>query len=50
MYAVVHGLPESDAKPLIGLTLATITVSTLVHGVSARPLMKMYSRMAQQQR
>jgi NhaP-type Na+/H+ or K+/H+ antiporter len=50
MYAVVHGLPESDAKPLIGLTLATITVSTLVHGVSARPLMKMYSRMAQQRR
>ena len=46
MYAVTHGLSDSDAKPLIGLTLAAITVSTLVHGVSVTPLMKMYSRMS----
>ena len=47
-YAVVHGLPDSDAKPLIGLTLAAIAASTLVHGISVTPLMKLYSRTAPQ--
>jgi NhaP-type Na+/H+ or K+/H+ antiporter len=46
MYAVVHGLGESDAGLLIGLTLATITTSALVHGISVTPLMKVYSRLS----
>ena len=50
MYAVGHGMAESDAKPLVGLTLSAIAVSTLVHGVSVTPLMKLYSRTAPETR
>jgi sodium/hydrogen antiporter len=50
MYAVVHGVAESDAKPLVGFTLSAIAVSILVHGVSVTPLMKLYSRMAPETR
>ncbi len=50
MYAVGHGMAESDAKPLVGLTLSAIAVSTLVHGVSVTPLMKLYSRIAPETR
>ena len=50
MYAVVHGIAESDAKPLVGLTLSAIAVSILVHGVSVTPLMKLYSRIAPEAR
>jgi NhaP-type Na+/H+ or K+/H+ antiporter len=46
MYAIEHGLPESQAQLLIGLTLATIVLSTLAHGISVTPLMKLYSRTA----
>ena len=44
MFAVVHGLRESDARILIGITLATITASAFAHGISVTPLMKKYSR------
>ncbi|MDQ3702563.1 MAG: sodium:proton antiporter [Chloroflexota bacterium] len=44
MYAISHGLPESLARPLAGLTLATVAVSVLVHGISVTPLMNYYSR------
>jgi NhaP-type Na+/H+ or K+/H+ antiporter len=44
MYAVVHGLPESDARLLIALTLSTIAVSIVLHGISVTPLMKWYGR------
>ncbi len=44
MYAIVHGLPEDLARQLAGLTLATIAVSVLVHGISVTPLMNYYSR------
>jgi NhaP-type Na+/H+ or K+/H+ antiporter len=50
MYAVGHGVAESDAKPLVGLTLSAIAVSTLVHGVSVTPLMRLYSRIAPETR
>lgn len=43
MYAIVHGAGESDARLLIGLTLATITASAVLHGISVTPLMKKYS-------
>ena len=44
MYAVVHGVGEPDARLLIGLTVATIAVSAVVHGVSVTPLMNFYNR------
>lgn len=50
MYAIVHGLPQTDAKLLINLTLAAMTASILLHGISVTPLMKMYSRMAPDER
>ncbi len=46
MYAIEHGLPEDLAQRLVGLTLATVTVSILVHGISVTPLMQRYSRSA----
>jgi sodium/hydrogen antiporter len=46
MYALVHGVSEPDARMLIGLTLATITVSALAHGISVTPLMNLYNRAA----
>jgi hypothetical protein len=44
MFAVVHGMRESDARMLIGTTLAVITASVVAHGVSVTPLMNKYSR------
>jgi NhaP-type Na+/H+ or K+/H+ antiporter len=44
MYAVVHRVGESDALLLSGLTLATIAVSALAHGISVTPLMSFYNR------
>ena len=44
MFAVVHGMAESDARMLMGVTLATITASALAHGISVTPLMEKYSR------
>ena len=43
-YAIEHGLPEDLAQRLVGLTLVTVTVSILVHGISVTPLMRCYSR------
>lgn len=45
-YAVVHKLADREARLLVGLTVATIAVSTFVHGVSVTPLMNRYSRLA----
>lgn len=42
MHAQNHGLPDGVARPILVLVLATITVSVIVHGMSARPLMKWY--------
>ncbi|MDQ3700745.1 MAG: hypothetical protein M3442_07480, partial [Chloroflexota bacterium] len=44
MYAISHGLPESLSQPLVGLTLATVAVSVLVHGISVTPLMSYYAK------
>jgi NhaP-type Na+/H+ or K+/H+ antiporter len=44
MYGINHGLDEATATRLMNLTLATITVSIVVHGVSVTPLMRWYSR------
>jgi len=44
MYALNHGLPRALAEPVIAVTLATVTVSIVVHGVSMTPLMAIYMR------
>ena len=38
-YAIQHGLPEDVALDLIHMTLVTVVLSILVHGVSVKPLM-----------
>lgn len=46
MYAIHHGLPLSLAQPLTALTLTTVTVSIVVHGISVSPLMHFYRKQA----
>jgi NhaP-type Na+/H+ or K+/H+ antiporter len=43
MYAITHGVSEETAGLLTGLTLAVVTTSVVVHGVSVTPLMRRYS-------
>ena len=43
MYAVGHGLPADLAWRLISLTLITIAVSIVLHGITVTPLMSWYS-------
>lgn len=42
MYAIQHGLPEDLALEFIQLTLITVTLSILVHGISVKPLMSRF--------
>ncbi|BBL77351.1 sodium:proton antiporter (plasmid) [Methylomagnum ishizawai] len=44
MYAVNHGLPPALAEDFVGITLATVAVSILVHGLSGTPMMRHYGR------
>jgi sodium/hydrogen antiporter len=44
MYALNHGLPAELAEQLIGLTLAVVVTSIVVHGISVTPLMAAYER------
>jgi NhaP-type Na+/H+ or K+/H+ antiporter len=41
-YAVNHGLPDELAARLTALTLTTIAVSIVVHGITVTPLMSWY--------
>ena len=43
MYAVVHGLDESVAEGMIGLTLTVVIVSVVMHGVTVTPMMAWYN-------
>ncbi len=43
-YAIDHGLPDPLAQQLTSLTLAVISVSVVVHGISVTPLMSFYGR------
>jgi sodium/hydrogen antiporter len=45
-YAIEHGLRPEWAESIADLVLAAIAVSIVVHGISATPLMKYYSRKA----
>ncbi len=42
MYAINHGLPRTLAEQITALTLATVVVSIVLHGISVTPLMNLY--------
>lgn len=42
MYAIVHGLEADLAAELTAITLTTITVSIILHGITVTPLMTWY--------
>lgn len=42
MYAIQHGLPEDLALELLHLTLVTVALSILVHGVSVKPAFALF--------
>ena len=44
MFAINHGLPRALAQEIIALTLATVAVSIVLHGISVTPLMNLYAR------
>lgn len=41
-FAIVHGLGGEDGAKLIGITLWTVAISIVVHGISVTPLMSRY--------
>jgi len=44
MYAIHHGLPRPLTGQIMAITLAAVTLSVVLHGVSVRPAMRLYSR------
>ena len=44
MYVITHEVPEELALWLTGMTLAVVTTSIIVHGISVTPLMKRYEQ------
>lgn len=42
MYAIQHGLPEALALELLQLTLVVVTLSIVLHGVTAKPMMSRF--------
>ena len=43
MYAINHDLPRALAEQIIAITLTTVTVSIVLHGISVPPLMDLYA-------
>ncbi len=43
-FAINHGLAPELSTILVGMTLTTIAVSVLVHGISVTPLMRLYEK------
>ena len=43
MFALDHGVSAALAQDLVSLTLATVAISILIHGISALPLMTWYA-------
>jgi NhaP-type Na+/H+ or K+/H+ antiporter len=50
MFAIERGISPQLASDLIALTLSTIAVSMVVHGISVTPLMKWYEKRALRRR
>jgi NhaP-type Na+/H+ or K+/H+ antiporter len=48
MFALRYDLPPDLARLLTGLTLATVAVSIVIHGVSVTPVMRLYERRTSQ--
>ena len=44
LYAINHGLPSPLAEQFMSITLAAVTVSIVLHGISVRPVMHLYGR------
>ncbi len=44
MYAINHGVNDQDAQRLLGITVAVIVASIVLHGISVTPLMALYER------
>jgi NhaP-type Na+/H+ or K+/H+ antiporter len=44
MYAIHHGLSHALAEQIMAITLAAVTVSIVLHGISVGPLMQLYRR------
>ncbi len=44
MYAIHHGLPTTMAEQIMSLSLAAVTASIVLHGISVRPMMDLYRR------
>ncbi|GAB6042843.1 cation:proton antiporter [Endothiovibrio diazotrophicus] len=44
MFAINHGLPRAFVEPIVAITLAAVTASIIVHGISVRPMMRQYWR------
>jgi NhaP-type Na+/H+ or K+/H+ antiporter len=42
MYAIQHGLAEDLALELLQLTLVVVTLSILIHGITAKPMMSRF--------
>jgi sodium/hydrogen antiporter len=49
-YAITHGVPEKEVGVLIGITLWVVAASIVVHGVSVKPLMRLYTKRVEQER
>ena len=49
-FAIQHGLPPELAGQLTSLTLATMAVSVVVHGISVTPLMTWYGKWTERRR
>jgi NhaP-type Na+/H+ or K+/H+ antiporter len=43
-FAIARGVPEAEARMLMGITLWVVATSIVLHGVSLRPLIRHYSR------
>jgi NhaP-type Na+/H+ or K+/H+ antiporter len=44
MYAIGHGLPRPLAEQIAAITLAAVTASIVLHGISVRPIMRLYRK------
>src|SRR5512143_122944 len=44
MYAIHHGLPRPLAEQITAITLAAVTVSIVLHGITVQPMMHLYWR------
>jgi sodium/hydrogen antiporter len=49
-FAAGHGVPSADAQALAELVLAVVAASIVAHGISATPLMRLYTGMHAQRR